>query len=480
MSKPLNRTTASAPQTRPVKILQFGKGNFLRAFADWMVDIANEKSGFNGSIQIVQSNARENDVRFEEQEGLYHIVTRGLRHGKSVHEIRLITCVVGVINPFENYDAFLQTGENPDLEFIISNTTEAGIEFNSDDRDPFTPARSFPGKLTALLYRRFQHFGPAMKRRLTILPCELTEKNGETLRQIVLQYADYWKLEDAFKSWISDHVLFCNTLVDRIVPGFPKDTIDDITQTTGFSDRLTVSTEPYHLWLIAPVRNAASGPFDLRTALPLEQAGLNVRIVEDLTPYRTRKVRILNGAHTTMVPIAYLRGLRTVRDAVEDDVTGPFIRDAIEQEIIPTLDMPASDLLEFAHDVIERFRNPSIRHELASIALNSISKFQVRVLPSIIEYNKRKKQLPERLLYSLAALILFYKGEWRGKTIPLNDTPQVLAFFKEAWAKGNVSDVVRKVLSNRELWKMDLTSIDGLASKVTSFVRDISDLKFKI
>lgn len=480
MPKTLNRTTALALQTRPVRVLQFGKGNFLRAFADWMIDIANEKSAFNASIQIVQSNAKENDVRFEEQEGLYHVVTRGLRHGKTVNEIRLITCVVGVINPFENYDAFLKAGENPDLEFIISNTTEAGIEFDAHDRDPSVHARSFPAKLTALLYRRFKHFGPAMTRRLTILPCELTEKNGEALMQMVLQYADHWKLEDAFRSWISDHILFCNTLVDRIVPGFPKDAIDDITKATGFSDRLTVSAEPYHLWLIEPIRNTASAHFDLRAALPLEQAGLDVKIVEDLTPYRTRKVRILNGAHTAMVPVAYLRGLRTVREAVEDDVTGPFVREAIEQEIVPTLDMPVSDLLEFGHDVIERFRNPSIRHELASIALNSISKFQVRVLPSIIEYHKRKKQLPERLLYSLAALILFYKGEWRGETTPLNDTPQVLAFFKETWAEGNVSDVVRKVLSNRELWKMDLTSIDGLASKVTSFVRDISDLKFKI
>lgn len=473
MLKNLNRTTALTPQVHPVKILQFGKGNFLRAFADWMVDIANEKCDFNGSIQIVQTNSKENDVRFEEQEGLYHVVTRGLRHGKAVNDIRLISCVVGVINPFQDYDTFLRAGENSDLEFIISNTTEAGIEFNADDKNPSVAARSFPGKLTALLYHRYKFFGENIKRPLTILPCELTEKNGEALLNIVRQYADYWKLEERFKVWITDHVLFCNTLVDRIVPGFPKDTVDDISKQTDFADLLTVSAEPYHLWLIQAVRSTALKDYDLRTALPLAQAGLNVKIVEDLAPYRTRKVRILNGAHTTMVPVAYLRGLRTVRDSIEDNFAGGFVRKAIEEEIIPTLDLPAHELQEFASDVIERFRNPSIRHELASIALNSISKFQVRVLPSILEFHKRKKRLPERLLYSLAALIVFYKGEWRGEPTPLNDTPQVLAFFKQAWAHNDVSEVVRKVLANRDLWKSDLTLIDGLTAKVEGFVRDI-------
>lgn len=478
MLKKLNRTTAQTPQKYPVKILQFGKGNFLRAFADWMVDIVNEQRGFGAAIQIVQSNSKENDVHFQEQEGLYHVVTRGIRHGQRVNDIRLITAVVGVINPYHNYDAFLQAGENPDLQFIISNTTEAGIEFNADDKDPSVTARSFPGKLTALLYHRFRFFGKNLQGPLTILPCELIEKNGEALLNIVLRYADHWNLGAPFQSWITNRVLFCNTLVDRIVPGFPKDAIDQISKETGFSDPLTVSAEPYHLWLIEPIKTDAIKGYDLRTAFPLEQGGLNVKIVEDLVPYRTRKVRILNGAHTTMVPVAYLRGLRTVRDAIEDDFVGGFVRDAIEQEIIPTLDLPAAELQEFAADVIERFRNPSIRHELASIALNSISKFQVRVLPSIIEYQRRKKQLPQRLLHSLAALILFYKGEWRGEATPLSDTPQVLTFFKEAWADSDLSAVVPKVLSNRDLWKTDLTSIEGLATAVETHARQILNLRF--
>ena len=473
MLKKLNRKTALKPQTYPVKILQFGKGNFLRAFADWMVDIANEKSGFHGAVQIVQANARENDVRFQEQEGLFHVVTRGLRHGRAVKEIRLISCVATVINPFEDYRAYLRTGENPDLEFIISNTTEAGIEFNAADSDPAFPQNTFPGRLTALLYHRFRFFGGDPTKALTVLPCELIEKNGETLLNIVLQYAEHWKLESEFRSWITDYMLFCNTLVDRIVPGFPKDTIEEICNETGFHDQLAVTAEPYHLWLIEPPPSRSME--SLRTAFPLDKAGLNVKFVSGLGPYRTRKVRILNGAHTAMVAVAYLSGQRTVREAIDDRFTGQFIRQALNEEIIPTLDLPRAELEEFAADVIERFQNPSIKHELKSIALNSISKFQVRVLPSILEYHKRNAKLPTNLLYSLAALILFYRGEWRGEVMPLNDTPEVLAFFNEAWRAGDISAVAQKVLGNRNFWNIDLREIDGLAPTVELHMRDISE-----
>lgn len=474
MLRTLNRTTSQKPLLHPVKILQFGKGNFLRAFADWMVDIANEKSAFNGAVQIVQTNSRENDSRFHEQQGLYHVVIQGLQQGKNVKSIRLITCIAGITNPFDDFAGYLRTGENPDLEFIISNTTEAGIRFNPEDRDPQQPADSFPGKLTSLLYHRFKVFGAGVPKPLVVLPCELIEKNGDTLRDIVLKYASYWKLEDEFTLWITGHVHFCNTLVDRIVPGFPRESADELWRETGFEDRLLVTAEPYHLWLIEPPRTASAHTADLRVRLPLEQAGMQVRIVDDLTPYRTRKVRILNGAHTTLVPVAYLRGLRTVRDAVEDPFTGDFVMKAIEEEIIPTLQLPAEELRQFAGEVIERFRNPSIRHELASIALNSVSKFQVRVLPSILEYYKRRRQLPRRLLYSLAALILFYKGEWRGEVTPRNDTPAVLAFFDEAWTQIDLSGVARKVLANTSLWKTDLTAIDGLVSEVVTCMEEIS------
>lgn len=475
MLKKLNRTTTSKPQTRPVKILQFGEGNFLRAFADWMVDILNEKTDFNGAVQIIQPIAQGMGNLVNAQDGLYHVVLNGIRQGKPIRETRLITCVAGVINPFENYQAYLKTAENPDLKFVISNTTEAGITFDEKDTRPEVLPQSFPGKLTALLYHRYKFFKGDKSKALTLIPCELIEKNGEALHHTIAQYIEHWNLEDGFREWITRHTLFCNTLVDRIVPGFPKETIKEIHDETGYEDNLVVTAESFHLWVIEPRLAPGLSDETLRKALPLESAGLEVKFVQDLTPYRSRKVRILNGAHTAMVPVGYLRGLRTVREVTEDAFTGDFIRKAIETEIIPTLDLSQEELQQFAHDVIERFQNPFIRHELMSIALNSISKYQVRVLPSVLEYIQRTGKLPERLLYSLAALILFYKGEWQGESITLNDTPAVLAFFKKAWSNKDPHAVVEQVLSNEELWHTDLTRIKGFAAEVEKHLYSIAN-----
>lgn len=466
MLKKLNRSTASRPQSRPVKVLQFGEGNFLRAFVDWMIDLMNEKTDFNGAVQVVQPIAQGMGAMVNAQDGLYHVVLNGIRQGKPVREIRMVTSVAGVINPFEDFQAYLKAAENPELKFVISNTTEAGIAFDAKDTNPNALPDSFPGKLTVLLHHRYKHFKGAPEKALTIMPCELIEKNGETLRDTILRYIQHWNLEDGFKTWIAKHTVFCNTLVDRIVPGFPKDTIHEIQQEIGYEDNLVVTAETFHLWVIEPCKAEGVTTETVRRSFPVDQAGLQVKFVNDLTPYRTRKVRILNGAHTAMVPVAYLRGLRTVREAVEDAFVGDFIKRAVHEEIIPTLDLSKEELKQFADDVMERFQNPFIRHELISIALNSISKYQVRVLPSVLEYIKRTGKLPERLLASLAALICFYKGEWQGQTIPLNDTPAVLAFFKKAWSSENTSAVVQQVLSNTELWGTDLTKVPGLAAAV--------------
>ena len=476
MLKKLNRITASRPQTRPVKILQFGEGNFLRAFADWMVDILNEKTDFNGAIQIVQPIAHGMGQVLNAQDGLYHLVLNGIRQGKPVREIRLITCVAGVINPYEDYQVYLKTAENPELEFIISNTTEAGIRFSEEDKGPDVLPETFPGKLTALLYHRYKFFKGDRRQALKIMPCELIEKNGETLRSTILQCIAHWNLGEGFKNWISEHTLFCNTLVDRIVPGFPKDTVRELWEETGYEDNLVVTAEPFHLWVIEPKAGPQTASVEaLRKAFPLESAGLQVKFVPDLAPYRTRKVRILNGAHTAMVPIGYLRGLRTVRDVIEDAYTGHFVRKTLEEEILPTLDLPPEELQQFVGDVMERFQNPFIRHELLSIALNSISKFQVRVLPSLLAYHQRKGKLPEGLLFSFAALILFYKGEWQGEAIPLNDTPAVLEIFKKAWSQGDASVAIEQVLRSHELWNTDLTKIAGLHSGLEKSLRAISN-----
>lgn len=461
--KQLNRQTAGIPDLNPVRVLQFGEGNFLRGFVDWIIDLLNERTAFAGHVHVVQPLDKGIVHLLDQQEGLYHVLLEGIQGGKPTREQRLISCITGAINPYENYKGYLALAENPDLQFVISNTTEAGICFEASDKGMETIPSSFPGKLTALLYHRFRHFNGAADKGLYLIPCELIEKNGEILRETVLAFANHWNLPTEFSNWIEQHNSFCNTLVDRIVPGFPKDNIQEIQQELGYADNLVVKAEPFHLWVI-------EAPEAVKAAFPAEEAGLQVKFVDDLTPYRTRKVRILNGAHTALVPVAYLQGLRTVRDAVEDETAGKFIRETIFKEIIPTLNLSQEELEQFANDVIERFQNPFIRHELITIALNSVSKYKVRVLPSVLEYHRRKGQLPERLLQSLAALILFYKGEWNGESIPLNDTPEVLAFFAQAWQQETTAAVVQTVLANTDFWDTDLSAIPGFAEQVTKHV----------
>jgi len=461
MPKPLNRKSAGIASNRPVKVLQFGEGNFLRAFADWIIDLLNERTNFNGDVRIIQPLSKGTGEMINKQDGLYHVVLNGILNGKPTTVIRLIQCVRGVVNPYEDFEGYLRTAENPDLQIIISNTTEAGIAFHPDDTNPEKLPSSFPGKLTVLLYHRFKFFSGAPGKALTLIPCELIDRNGQKLRDTIIQYIRLWDLPDAFLNWIQHHTTFCNTLVDRIVPGFPKETITQIQDAIGFEDNLVVVAEPFHLWVI-------EGPDQVGQLMPAADAGLDVLFVKDQTPYRTRKVRILNGAHTSLVPVAYLHGLRTVREAVEDPFAGTFLKEAIEQEIIPTLDLPEKELRQFAHSVLERFRNPFIKHELSAIALNSISKYKVRVLPSILEYVSRKGKLPERLLYSLACLIRFYKGEWRGEALPVNDDPAILQRFEEAWQSGDVAYVASGILSDTELWDTDLTHIPGVTERVSA------------
>jgi tagaturonate reductase len=458
--KKLNRESAGLSLTRPVKVLQFGEGNFLRAFADWIVDVMNEKSGFNSAVQIIQPIVNGMGDALNQQEGLYHLVLNGIQKGKPTKEMRLISCVKGVINPFGNFESFLKEAENPDLQFIISNTTEAGIVFSDTDNNPGVLPHTFPGKVTTFLYRRYQHFEASPEKGVILMPCELIDKNGEKLRRAILEYAALWKLPADFENWIEHHNVFCNTLVDRIVPGFPKESIGEIQARIGYDDNLVVTAEPFHLWVI-------EGPDSLQEKFPAAKAGLDVKFVKDLTPYRTRKVRILNGAHTSLVPVAYLTGLRTVRDSVNDAAVGEYLRDLVYREIIPTLDLPASELKQFADDVMERFQNPFIKHELISIALNSVSKFKVRVLPSIVQFAALKKTPPEKLLFSMAALIRFYKGTTANETIPLNDAPEILEFFKEAWKNLPIEKIASKVLANTALWDEDLTRIAGLESVVS-------------
>src|SRR5690554_2232272 len=457
--KLLNRQNANITSDRPIKVLQFGTGNFLRGFVDWVIDILNEKTDFHGDVQIVQPHGRLPAAELQAQEGLFHVITRGLQNAEVVETERLITSVRPAINPYLEYDQFLALADNPELRFMVSNTTEAGIFFDPQDSRGENVPVSFPGKLTALLHRRFVFFDGDPSKGLIHLPCELIEQNGQKLKQTILQYSELCSLGDEFEDWIIRHHSFCNTLVDRIVPGFPQENTEAIQQKIGFKDDLMVTAEPFHLWVI-------EGPESLEKELPVSRTGLDIHFVKDLSPYRTRKVRILNDAHTAMVPLAYLKGLRTVREAVEDSFIGEFLSKAIYNEIIPTLDLPTEQLEKFAQDVIERFKNPFIKHQLKDIALNSISKFQVRVLPSLIEYCRQNKELPENLVMSFAALMVFYRGRYNGEELPVRDTEEVLAFFQQAWQNDDIGTFVATVLSNTSLWNNDLSEIKGLSGEL--------------
>lgn len=466
METQLNKKTANITGKRPIKILQFGEGNFLRAFVDWMIDILNEQTDFNGNVQIIQPIPEGRIDDLNKQDGLYHVLLQGLENGEPVSKTRLITSVHGGMNPYDDFQAFLSLAENPDLQFIVSNTTEAGIAYDSTDTSADKLSNSFPGKMTALLHHRFQHFNGDPQKGLTIIPCELIDRNGDHLKNYILRYAEEWELDPSFIDWINENLTFCNTLVDRIVPGYPAEQADKIKKELGYDDKLLVKGEYFHLWII-------EGPESIQEQLPFHQAGLNVKFVDDLSAYRTRKVRILNGLHTSMVPVGYLYGLRTVREAVEDEVVGNYLNKALHNEIIPTLDLSADELSEFANAVLERFKNPYIRHELSAIALNSVSKYKVRVLPSVLQYIEQEDDLPHRLLIALAALIRFYKGTLDGEKIPVNDSEVVVDFMKEAWNSGDYKAITQKILRNADFWDQDLTAVENVSEVVADYLDSI-------
>jgi len=463
--KSLNRTTVEA-NTYTERILQFGEGNFLRAFADWMIHKMNKKANFDAGVVVVQPINQGLVKMLNDQDCLYTLYLNGIKNGEVLSEHEVIDCIQRGINPYENYADYLANADNPDLRFVISNTTEAGIAYNVNDKLDDAPQSSFPGKLTALLYKRFQTFDGASDKGLIVIPCELIDRNGDNLKKIILKYASDWNLGDEFIEWINEDNIFCNTLVDRIVPGYPRDKMNAITQELGYKDNLVVEGEQFHLWVI-------EGPESVKDEFPSEACGLNVVFTDNMEPYRTRKVRILNGAHTTLVPVGYLYGIDRVRESLEDEVVGKFLKGSLFNNICPTLDLPEEELSQFSADVLDRFRNPYLQHELMSISLNSISKYKTRVLPSVLEFVKRENELPKNLLFSLAALIAFYKGDRNGTAITLKDDAAVLSFFKEAWSNNNFVEVAEKTLSNTDFWGTDLTKIEGLQEEVTTHLEAI-------
>lgn len=477
MKKALNSlNNGLLPQRRvyPERVLQFGEGNFLRAFVDWQIDAMNQQAGFGAGVVVVQPLAGGLAEGLNAQDGLYTVYLEGIKNGEPSRDHTVIECVTRGINPYSHYEEYERLAANPDLRFIVSNTTEAGIAFNPDDKLDDRPQASFPGKLAAFLYRRFQLFRGDASKGFIIIPCELIDRNGDELKRIVQTYARLWNLGEDFAAWLENANTFCCSLVDRIVPGYPKERIGEITEELGYEDKFVVVGEQFHLWVI-------EGLQWIKAELPAEAAGLNLLVVDDMTPYRTRKVRILNGAHTAMTPVAYLYGLDTVGQSVNHPAVGVFVRALIEEEIIPTLDLPEPELRSFAAAVLERFQNPFVQHYLMSIALNSVSKFKTRDLPSLLAYAEQQGRLPQKLVFSLAALIAFYKGKRGNEEIALADSAEVLNDFQALWqaCRGTEEDLAQLtegVLALERHWGQDLNQIPGLRDEAARCLVSIERL----
>jgi tagaturonate reductase len=476
----------SLKKALPEKILQFGEGNFLRGFVDWMIDRMNRQGLFNGNVVVVQPIDNGLVEVLNGQNGLYTLYLRGIQDGITVEQKSIISSISRGINLYTDFESYMKTAENGDLRFVISNTTEAGIVYSALDKPTDTPPVSYPGKLAVLLYRRFKTFGGDPAKGLVIIPCELIDRNGDKLKETVLRLSREWNYEYEFIHWLETSNYFLNSLVDRIVTGYPMDEAQKLTDELGYNDRLLDTGEIFHLWVI-------EGDGRFAEELPLTKAGLNVIWTDDMTPYRTRKVRILNGAHTMTVLAAYLYGLDTVKDCMDDGLIKAYMEKGLYEEIIPTLDLPANELLDFAKAVSERFANPFIRHYLLAISLNSTSKFKTRVVPSITEYVKRKGKIPQILTFSMAALIAFYRGaEMKGNSLKgtrstgvaggnqydISDDRTVLELFQNLWKKYDaggtkIDELTSTVLSKRDMWELDLNTIPGFTNAVEEYLRKI-------
>ncbi len=470
MIKKLNSVNVPKEQ-RPVKILQFGEGNFLRAFVDWQIDIANEKGVMNSGVAVCQpildKECKVLDFvqNFTDQDSMYHVYLEGVENKEPKKEVRLVKSIMDTFNPYVNYERYQKYITSEELEVIISNTTEAGIRYVEGDSLTAQPPVSFPAKMTALLHKRFTHFEGKKEAGLCIVCCELIEDNGTTLHKYVIEHAKYNNLGEEFIEWVNNSCSFCDTLVDRIVPGFPRENIDEIKEEIGFDDNLVVKGELYHLWAIG-----GAGYERVREVLPLDKAGLHVLFMPSIKSFRDKKVRILNGSHTGMVPVALQMGCQTVMDAFENKDIEKFVNDMVAEEVIPMIDEDRAELTAFADGILERFYNPFIKHMLASISLNSLSKWEARNYPTVIDNWTKGGKLAKRELFSFAALLTLYSPK---STFEVNDTPEFVAFIKENWDSSNLKDTVEKIVAHKDMWIADFREVEGFVEAVAAYVSEI-------
>ncbi len=477
--KLLNKQLSKAKE-RPIKVVQFGEGNFLRGFCDYMIDLANEQGDFDGAVALVQPIPSGMKDMFEKQECQYTLQLRGIIDGKESKKTRVITACQEIVSPFEQYDRYLRLATMASVRFVISNTTEAGIVYHEEDELEEKLNNTFPAKLTQFLYARYNYFEGDITKGIIVLPVELIDDNGSVLEWCVKKYIEKWELEKEFSSWLDDSCEFANTLVDRIVTGYPHDDIKELWTEAGYQDNLYNTAEHFALWVIETKK-------DISKEFPLDKVmankeGMDVIFTDNQKPYKQRKVRILNGAHTSFVLMSYLKGNNTVKESMDDDAVRRFMVSTIYDEIIPTLDLEQEELETYARAVVDRFNNPFIKHELLSISLNSVSKWRARCLPSLKEYVKLYGKLPPHLVYSLAALIDFYKGDnikdgvligYRNEeTYRIKDDLSVLDFFKQS-NRLSPKDLVPMYLSKKSFHGEDLNRIEGLTDAVIYYLEII-------
>ena len=460
---------------RPVRVLQFGEGNFLRAFVDYMIDIANEQGRFNGDIVLVKPIEFGSLDRFHEQECQYTVQLRGIVDGEPKRINRIVTSVADAVDAYGEYEKYAAFAKLDTLRYIVSNTTEAGIVYDDTDRLEMNPPKSYPGKLTKFLYERYKHFNGAADKGLVMLPVELIDDNGIHLKECVLKLAKLWNLEEGFTAWLNDACVFTSTLVDRIVTGYPRDEAEELCKEFGYQDNLIVTGEPFALWVIESAK-------DISKEFPLPDAGLPVIFTDNQKPYKQRKVRILNGAHTSFVLASYLCGNDIVLESMQDELIFNFMKATIFDEVIPTLTLPKQDLIDFAEAVITRFNNPYVKHALLSISLNSVSKWRARCMPSLLGYVEKTGKLPAHLTFSIAALMAFYHGtEIRDKALighrdgqeyNIMDDKAVLEFFAANCEK-DTKTFVTSFLGNEDFFGQDLNKVPGLTDAVVAYLDDI-------
>ncbi len=465
--KRLNDNTAKHP-AHPVRILQFGEGNFLRAFFDWMIDVANEKGITDASVAVVSPRFRANDTikGLQRQNGLYHVILEGVESGSPRRTTRLVRSITDAFSPADDLDRYKAVITSPDLRFIVSNTTEAGICYDEDEQVSLT-ATSFPAKITALLYHRYRHFGGNPDRGLIFLCCELIENNGSLLRDYVLRHASEDGLGDDFIRWVENSCIFCDTLVDRIVSGFPSDSAGTICEEIGYTDNLLVKGELYHLWVIggkdAPV---------VEKELPLHRAGLNVRFLSSVKEFRDKKVRILNGSHTGMVPVALQLGCSTVLDAFSHPDVNAFVNRMVETEVLPVIDGDPEDLKNFAGSILERFYNPYIRHMLRSISLNSLSKWETRNFPTVRDQWEKNATLADFELFSFAALLALYAPD---SGFSPDDNPDHLRIIKDNWNSADLHSTVSAIVNGGIFNENFETVVPGFSARVAGYLAVIRE-----